>query len=38
MIKSKYIDWVMNEKNHGHSDMSSWWKLVTASPNFSSFD
>ena len=21
MIKSKDIDWVINEKNHGHADM-----------------
>ena len=23
MIKSKYIEWVINEKNHKHADMSS---------------
>ena len=40
MIKSKHIDWVINEKNHGHADISSWSKaeLSTVSRNFSLFD
>ena len=40
MSKSKCIDWVINEKNHGHADVSNWWKayLATGSPNFSLFD
>ena len=29
MIKLKYIDWVIDEKNHGNADVSSWWKKTS---------
>ena len=40
MTKSKYIEWIINEKNHEHADMSSLWnaQLAAVNPNFSLFD